>query len=516
MDGTKGDTAKTSVKDTQTRSESQAQPHLQTQAQARVPSPPQTQLASRPQQTQGRSAGSTGLIPATSSTASATAATDELIVRLPGQLESSAISPRVGRSLPLQQGTQGTQGTGQGGLFDDTLARIQAAMAAARMPAVSVPTPAPADPSSEVDDATVKSPVKPTPPKSAIPEYFEVTQIDPPRSPPPAWRSYTVRIPKGTHRSAPISNDPPSTSLNREPKGWSQSFEPALESLDVTNILVPRPLATRVMTGVNAQGERMVKGLIEVCIPTRKFERVQKKKNKSGLGNGGGGVGKQIGQMMASGSGSGTGGKRDEVMLPSAADTDYGSLGPLAPPVKVVLEGKDKGEGVSASASAPLAVAQTPGAATQSLLQQASNSRTRPSNATPTPASASTSNTSAETGPNSKFAPSSSTAEATARWSEKGVKDGQVQNRSHVQAPATGGRKAMMGNEAVVMPPGTIAERRGERVRFMVSSSELEGDSLLDEVNKMSLETVGEGMGDEGESEGVLIKTPGSEVSWVC
>jgi hypothetical protein len=45
----------------------------------------------------------------------------------------------------------------------------------------------------------------------------------------------------------------------------------------------------------------------------------------------------------------------------------------------------------------------------------------------------------------------------------------------------------------------------------MVSSAELEGDSLLDEVNKMSLETVGEGMGEEG----VGVKTPGSEVSFI-
>jgi hypothetical protein len=55
-----------------------------------------------------------------------------------------------------------------------------------------------------------------------------------------------------------------------------------------------------------------------------------------------------------------------------------------------------------------------------------------------------------------------------------------------------------------VKPPG---------VRFMVSS-ELEGDSLLDEVNKMSLESVGEGedkgneLARENES-----KTPGTEVS---
>ncbi|KAK4685043.1 hypothetical protein P7C73_g5115, partial [Tremellales sp. Uapishka_1] len=51
-------------------------------------------------------------------------------------------------------------------------------------------------------------------------------------------------------------------------------------------------------------------------------------------------------------------------------------------------------------------------------------------------------------------------------------------------------------------------------VRFMVSS-ELEGDSLLDEVNKMSLETVGEGSSEKSDDvdreNGESSKTPGSE-----
>jgi hypothetical protein len=82
-----------------------------------------------------------------------------------------------------------------------------------------------------------------------------------------------------------------------------------------------------------------------------------------------------------------------------------------------------------------------------------------------------------------------------------------------VSAAAKAEKNGLFAQEAVTVGPiertrPAPAELK-PGVRFMVSS-ELDGDSLLDEVNKMSLETVGEGTGDEKEE---LPKTPGSEVS---
>lgn len=75
---------------------------------------------------------------------------------------------------------------------------------------------------------------------------------------------------------------------------------------------------------------------------------------------------------------------------------------------------------------------------------------------------------------------------------------------------------AVDGLEIGLSERGRIALEMKPGVRFMVSS-ELEGDSLLDEVNKMSLEAVG-----EGEDKGDVIdlameggsKTPGTAVSF--
>jgi hypothetical protein len=70
-------------------------------------------------------------------------------------------------------------------------------------------------------------------------------------------------------------------------------------------------------------------------------------------------------------------------------------------------------------------------------------------------------------------------------------------------------RQGVFAQEAVSLSTMARRDSLPGGVRFMVSS-ELEGDSLLDEVNKMSLEAVDEGMGDGAQ------KTPGSEVYHSC
>ena len=74
------------------------------------------------------------------------------------------------------------------------------------------------------------------------------------------------------------------------------------------------------------------------------------------------------------------------------------------------------------------------------------------------------------------------------------------------------GKAEPLSTQPSVPPPNLASQKRLEArpgVRFMVSS-ELEGDSLLQEVNKMSLETMGEGDKD-AEAEGA--RTSGSNVS---
>ena len=98
------------------------------------------------------------------------------------------------------------------------------------------------------------------------------------------------------------------------------------------------------------------------------------------------------------------------------------------------------------------------------------------------------------------------TAGTSIRQTQSPLKPSPVARNGKDGSTATAGlgsRVPNRGRMPIEMKPG---------VRFMVSS-ELDGDSLLDEVNKMSLESVeeGEDKGDESNREGGG-KTPGIEV----
>ena len=290
----------------------------------------------------------------------------EPVVRLPGQ--------------PIQEEAQAD------GKFDDVLARIQASMAGTKVSPAADTAPAAAP-------AVTVPAAEPTPLTKG---YFETTQLDPPRSPPPAWRTYTVRLPRP---SAPLPPIPLARIRAAEayappPKGWSQTFNPPLDSMDKTQSLIPRPLASRIQSVMN--GGRPD---ITVSLPKGTLSKAKPKKEK-----------------------------------------------------KKAVE-RTEAESV-------------PIVAVEALIEPPQ----------PSPS-----------------------------WS-----DAPTRKKSPVKTSlaAKAERQGVFAQEAVGLP--SMAPRRDSLpggVRFMVSS-ELEGDSLLDEVNKMSLETVDEGMGDGAP------KTPGSEVSY--
>ena len=146
--------------------------------------------------------------------------------------------------------------------FDNMLARIQAAMAQARA------APPPYSPSREpvlteeirglprskfegLSDATAgakdikgppiaaqsgaQRPADMSHPVSDAPrEYFEVTQPSLPRSPPPAWRTYAVKLPRLNQPPSLISKsrlEAFEASLMPPPDGWLMSFEPPVDQL---------------------------------------------------------------------------------------------------------------------------------------------------------------------------------------------------------------------------------------------------------------------------------------------
>ena len=126
------------------------------------------------------------------------------------------------------------------GGFDDMLARIQAAMAQTRLAPPS-PTPGP-EPSrspgrspsiamATAEEIKILSHSTPLPTQ----EYFDVTQIPIPKSPPPAWRTFAVKLPRSSQPRLP----PPrwrieafETSLRHIPKGWIMSFNPPVDQLN--------------------------------------------------------------------------------------------------------------------------------------------------------------------------------------------------------------------------------------------------------------------------------------------
>ncbi|TYJ55297.1 hypothetical protein B9479_004019 [Cryptococcus floricola] len=90
----------------------------------------------------------------------------------------------------------------------------------------------PAQPQPQAKPIPTAPKAKAQPPTISVPTFFDISYPAPPRSPPPAWRTMTIRVPKFdlAHRT-PVPKaqmDSFFAPLNY-PKGWARSFNPPLE-----------------------------------------------------------------------------------------------------------------------------------------------------------------------------------------------------------------------------------------------------------------------------------------------
>jgi hypothetical protein len=116
--------------------------------------------------------------------------------------------------------------------IDDMLARIKAAMGDRPEEGASTDQPA------------SSNPVPPAAPLKPVSEFFDVTEPEVPRSPPPAWRTYTVKLPKDC-KNVPELSHSQRLALSRtipQPQGWLMSYNPPLDlhhnSLSVPELLL--------------------------------------------------------------------------------------------------------------------------------------------------------------------------------------------------------------------------------------------------------------------------------------
>ncbi|WWD21025.1 hypothetical protein CI109_105506 [Kwoniella shandongensis] len=343
--------------------------------------------------------------------------------------------------------------------FDSMLARIQAAMAQARaVPAAAVlaeendPSPeaepkepiasSSRTPQAQSAAAPIASPPVSQPAAPIVPvvqEHFHVTYPEAPRSPPPAWRTYTVKLPK-SHLARPsiprARLNAAEASRTAPPKGWIMSFEPPLDllnpvSLSRADLLLPQPVLRRYQ-----RSEPIV------SISPRELEPYEKKGKKKAT---------QV-----------------EVARPAEIAEPVTPAESLLPGAPVVS-----------------------GFKSQQLRDQ--RARADQAAAAPKPSAA------------NELEPSPTVIEAPPRKIKSPVK-------TSAAAKAERDGQFMTNGVNIGVPErGRMALSEKPGVRFMVSS-ELEGDSLLEEVNKMSLETMGEGYEKEQERvEGELAKAAGAE-----
>lgn len=348
---------------------------------------------------------------------------------LPVSQDTSEHPQAVGTSSDLPNEAPKREST-----FDDMLGRIKAAMEVARInnapqpTAVEVGVP-PSSAEAPPPARTAPQPTEPETPASSLPFFFDITQTEIPRSPPPAWRSYIVRLPKTSRALSPVRPKP--TSRMNTPESFLLSFNPPLSlnpnTLSRAEYLIP-PLPRA----------RFAKSdpVPIVSISPRQFQPYPKKKRKSS----------PAAPRVA------------EIVQPEMASQILFEPQPSPPSSSSAARTLQAQPPIAQSAAKPVEPISTQPPSVNDLMEPQHRSRS-PVKASP-----------------------AAKAEREGRFAANGVGLGMV-DRGLASAPEI---------------------KTG--VRFMVSS-ELEGDSLLDEINKMSLETV-----DEAETRAEVGKTLGSEV----
>ncbi|WWC64189.1 uncharacterized protein I303_106797 [Kwoniella dejecticola CBS 10117] len=328
-----------------------------------------------------------------------------------GQPPKVSISPSADFGAPKKEA-----------VFDDMLARIQAAMNEAR----NLPLPTNDQSSSQsVRSPEVTRPSQPIQPKPAtvsVQEYFDVTYPVPPKSPPPAWRSYTIRLPKSHPTRPPIPRGRAIAAEGSRPPSshaWLMSFNPPLDGVNTatlsrSELLLPQPILRRFQRSEPV-----------VSISPRQLEPFEKKIKKKPSFNEPARIVTELPNASA------------ESLLPASTTLKSQSL----------RDQRSRTDGWRQAESATATEKATPQPADEAPKVDLPPRKTR--------------------------SPVKTSAAAKAEREGRFVFDGVT-----IGAPVPVKERAA----AMTDKPG---------VRFMVSS-ELEGDSLLDEVNKMSLETLGE------------------------
>lgn len=288
------------------------------------------------------------------------------------------------------------------------------------------------------------------------PQFFDITCPQPPRSPPPAWRTYNIRLPKPSSLPRPRCFDLPPISSSQQqqwekgveaPRGWARTFEPPLESeetaedvLDRAKMLLPQ---SRVVTKV---------GQVVVSISPRVLERVKERTT---------GVDGEVREKR----------ERRKVEDVGGSVEEEG-----------VRTGVEKAELLGPSTKPVQALPPVPPATTSSTTQQQQQQQQQP--------------------PPRRKSPVKSAAQA-----EKDPSTFILQGVGLAIAPPP--HISLSSLPTSLIPGSTprdgkdgsfsvLSEDGKPGVRFMVSS-ELEGDSLLEEVNKMSLESVEEAKGEKND-----------------
>nr|KIR45628.1 hypothetical protein I312_04980 [Cryptococcus bacillisporus CA1280] len=289
-------------------------------------------------------------------------------------------------------------------------------------------------------------------------QFFDITYPQPPRSPPPAWRTYNIRLPKPSSLPRPPCFDLPAIGSSQQtkwekgveaPKGWARTFEPPLENeetiedvMDRAKMLLPQ---SRVVAKV---------GEIVVSISPRVLERVKERST---------GVDGEVKEGREK--------RRAEKVGRSVVEEEEGE--------EEVRTGVEKAAVLLESSTKPVqAPAPVPPTTTSSTTQQ--QQQPPPRRKSPVKSAAQ-----AEKDPSTFILQGVGLAIAPPPHI----------SLSSLPASSVSGSTSRDGKDGSF---SLLSEDGKPGVRFMVSS-ELEGDSLLEEVNKMSLESVEEAKGEKND-----------------
>lgn len=297
-------------------------------------------------------------------------------------------------------------------------------------------------------------------------QFFDITYPQPPRSPPPAWRTYNIRLPKPSSLPRPPCFDLPAIGSSQQtkwekgveaPKGWARTFEPPLENeetiedvMDRAKMLLPQ---SRVVAKV---------GEIVVSISPRVLERVKERST---------GVDGEVKEGREK--------RRAEKVGRSVVEEEEGE--------EEVRTGVEKAAVLLESSTKPVqAPAPVPPTTTSSTTQQ--QQQPPPRRKSPVKSAAQ-----AEKDPSTFILQGVGLAIAPPPHI----------SLSSLPASSVSGSTSRDGKDGSF---SLLSEDGKPGVRFMVSS-ELEGDSLLEEVNKMSLESVEEAKGEKNDDKEEVCRT---------